>query len=169
MSGFAPPNPFATADHHHLFATNFGGVVYGSLTAARYFRQDHPIQGGAIINIGSTLSDRAIPIQGMYCSSKHAVKGFTEALRMEREEEGVPVSVTLVKPGAIATPFPQHAKNYLDKEPTLPPPVYAPETVAETILHCAETPERDVFVGAGGKAISAFGQYTPRIMEWIRC
>ena len=76
------------------------------------------------------VSDRAIPIQGMYGASKHAVKGFTDALRMELEEEGVPVSVTLVKPGSIDTPFPQHARNYMDEEPTLPPPVYAPDVVA---------------------------------------
>jgi short-subunit dehydrogenase len=153
-------------DHRQLFETNFWGVVYGSRVAAEYLKR----RGGAIINLGSTLSDRAIPIQGMYSASKHAVKGFTDALRMELEAEGAPISVTLVKPGAINTPYPQHAKNYLDTEPTLPPPVYAPEVVAEAILHCAETVERDVFAGGGGKAISVSGKYAPRLtdkaMEW---
>lgn len=153
-------------DMRRLFETNFWGVVYGSLIAAERLRT----RGGAIINIGSTLSDRAIPIQGIYSASKHAVKGFTDSLRMELEAEGAPISVTLVKPGAIATPYPQHAKNYMDREPTVPPPIYAPDVVAETILYCAENPERDVFVGGGGKAISMSGQYAPRVtdkvMEW---
>lgn len=150
-------------DHRRLFETNFWGVVYGSQTAARHLRG----RGGAIINVGSTLSDRAIPVQGMYSASKHAVKGFTDALRMELEAEGAPVSVTLIKPSGIDTPYTQHAKNYMESEPTVPPPVYAPETVAEAILHCCETPVRDLFVGAGGKAISASGMYAPRLTDKV--
>jgi short-subunit dehydrogenase len=155
-----------TEDQRRLFDTNFWGVVYGSLAAARHLRG----RGGAIINIGSTLSDRAIPIQGTYSASKHAVKGFTDALRMELEADGAPISVTLIKPGAIDTPYPHHAKNYMEAEPTVPPPVYAPEVVAEAILYCAEHPERDVFAGGGGKAISMTEKYAPRltdkVMEW---
>jgi short-subunit dehydrogenase len=150
-----------TEDMRKLFDTNFWGVVHGSIVAAEHLR----VHGGAIVNVGSTLSDRAIPLQGSYCASKHAVKGFTDTLRMELEEEGAPVSVSLVKPSAIDTPYKDHAKNYLPVEPVNPPPVYAPETVAEAILHCAEHPVRDVFVGAGGKAISAAGQYAPRLTD----
>jgi short-subunit dehydrogenase len=153
-------------DMRRLFDTNLWGVVYGSLVAAERLRT----RGGAIINVGSTLSDRAIPVQGIYSASKHAVKGFTDALRMELEAEGAPVSVTLIKPGAIDTPYTEHAKNYMEREPSLPPPVYAPEVVAEAILYCAENPERDVFAGGAGKAISMSGHYAPRVtdkvMEW---
>lgn len=148
-------------DFRRLFETNFWGVVYGSLVAARNLKG----YGGAIINLGSTLSDRAIPLQGMYCASKHAVKGFTDALRMELEAEDAPISVTLIKPSAIDTPYKDHAKNYLEMEPINPPPVYAPETVADAILHCAENPVRDVFVGAGGKMLSAMGEYAPRLTD----
>jgi NAD(P)-dependent dehydrogenase (short-subunit alcohol dehydrogenase family) len=153
-------------DMRRLYETNFWGVVYGSVVAAEHLRQ----RGGALINVGSVLSDRAIPVQGVYSSSKHAVKGFTDALRMELEEEGAPVSVTLIKPSTIDTPYTKHAKNLLedgDKEPSLPPPVYAPETVAEAILHCAETPERDVYVGGGGKALSVMGKYAPRLADKV--
>src|SRR5215213_2650493 len=150
-------------DMRRLYETNFWGVVYGSLVAAEVLRQS----GGALINVGSTVSDRAIPLQGVYSSSKHAVKGFTDALRMELEEEGAPVSVTLIKPAAIDTPYIKHAKNLLEKEPAAPPPVYAPEVVAEAILHCAETPERDVFAGGGGKAMSLMDRYTPRLGDKV--
>jgi short-subunit dehydrogenase len=148
-------------DHRRLFETNYWGVVNGSKVAVEHLRA----KGGALIQLGSVLSDRAIPLQGTYCASKHAVKGFTDALRMELEEENAPVSVTLIKPSAIDTPYKQHAKNLLAVEPENPPPVYAPETVAEAILHCAEQPERDVYIGGGGKILSASGNYAPRLTD----
>lgn len=152
-------------DMRRLFETNFWGLVYGSLEAARHLKERHQV--GAIINVGSTLSDRALALQGIYSASKHAVKGFTDALRMELEMDGIPASVTLVQPGAIATPYSRHAKNYTKTEPANPPPVYAPETVARTILHCAETPERHVYVGAGGKGIPMLGYYAPRLADLL--
>ena len=75
------------ADKRRLFDVNFWGVVHGCRTAVRYLRH----RGGAIINIGSVASDRAIPLLGMYSASKHAVKGYTDGLRMELEEAGAPV------------------------------------------------------------------------------
>ena len=150
-------------DMREQFETNVWGLLYGSLEAAERLKQ----RGGAIINIGSVVSDRAIPLQGSYSASKHAVKGFTDALRMELEEEGAPVSVTLVKPTSIDTPYPEHAKNYMDEEATLPAPAYAPETVARAILHAAEQPQRDVFVGGAAKGMAALGEYAARLMDRI--
>ena len=150
-------------DQLKLFQTNYWGVVHGSMVASGHLR----LRGGALINIGSVLSDRAIPIQGSYCASKHAVKGYTDALRMELEEAEAPISVTLIKPSAIDTPYRQHAKNLLPVEPLNPPPVYAPETVAEAILHCAENPERDVYVGGGGKALVESGHHAPWLTDKV--
>lgn len=150
-------------DQRRLFETNYWGVVYSSLIAARTLK----IHGGALINVGSTLSDRAIPLQGPYCASKHAVKGFTDAYRMELEAEGAPISVTLVKPAAIDTPYKEHARNYLDVEPENPPPVYAPDTVAETILYGAENAVRDVYVGGAAKAHSLAGKFAPRTFDKV--
>lgn len=150
-------------DAHRLFETNYWGMVHGCLTAVPYLRRT----GGAIINVGSVVSERAIPLQGHYAASKHAVKGFTEALRMELEEEGAPISVTLVKPSSIATPFTDHARNYMEVEPSLPPPVYDPDTVARTILECAQEPRREVVVG-GGKVMSVMGTVAPRLTDrWM--
>ena len=120
--------------------------------------------GGALINIGSITSDRAVPLLGMYSASKHAVQGYTDALRMELEHDGVPVAVTLVKPSSINTPFVDHARNYMDAAPTYPPPVYAPEVVAEAILKCAEKPMREVTVG-GGRMMAVMGMAAPRTMD----
>ncbi|WP_253184530.1 SDR family oxidoreductase [Natrialba sp. SSL1] len=147
------------------FDTNVWGLLYGSFEAAEHLRDREG--GGAIINIGSIASERAFLMQGSYSASKHAVKGFTDALRMELEEEGAPISVTLIKPGAIDTPYPEHAKNYMDQEATVPAPVYAPETVARAILHAAEEPQREVTVGGGGKALTVASQYAPRILDRV--
>ncbi len=152
------------ADARRLFDTNFWGVVHGSLAALPELKK----RGGALINLGSVVSDRAFPLQGMYSASKQAVKGFTDALRVELEEEGAPISVTLIKPTSIATPLPRHAKNYMPEEPTLPPPVYAPEIAAKAILHCAEHPEREVAVGAASKMMSVLSALAPRLMDFYQ-
>ncbi|MFP8952058.1 SDR family oxidoreductase [Natrialbaceae archaeon A-arb3/5] len=143
------------------FDINVWGVVYGSLEAADHLAD----RGGTIINIGSIVSDRSMMLQGSYSASKHAVKAFTDALRMELEDEGAPVSVTLIKPSAIDTPYPHHAKNYMDEAATLPAPVYAPETVGRAILNAAEHPQRDVTVGGGGKGMVMLGQSASRLMD----
>jgi short-subunit dehydrogenase len=148
-------------DSHRIFDTNFWGVVYGSQAAARHLRG----RGGSIINVGSVVSDYTTPLQGMYSATKHAVKSFTDALRMELEVEGAPISVTLVKPSAIATPFARHAGNYLDREPQLPAPRYAPDSVAEAILGCAERQVRDIYVGGAGKIMAASRYYAPRLTD----
>lgn len=148
-------------DHRRLFETNYWGVVYGSLIAAEHLAT----KGGAIINVGSTLSDRAIPIQGTYCASKHALKGFTDTLRMELEHDKSPISVTLIKPATINTPYPQHAKNFLPTDPTLPAPVYPPSIVAEAILYAAENRVRDLYAGGSAKALSMAGYYAPNLTD----
>ena len=151
------------ADARRLFDTNFWGMVYGSLAAVRRLR----LSGGALINVGSVESDRAFPLQGFYAASKHAVKGFTDALRTELEADGAPVSVTLIKPASIGTPMPQHTHNLTAQEPRFPPPVYDPKDVAETILRAAEVPTRDAFVGGAGRAMNAVSHRAPRLMDWI--
>ena len=149
-------------DHQRLFQTNFWGVVNGSLEAVKRMKLRG---GGALINVGSEVSDAPVPLQGMYSASKHAVKAFTDSLRMELQKEEAQISVTLIKPAAIDTMFAVHAKNYMDKEAVLPPPVYAPEIVAKAILHCASHPKREVFVGGASKFISASRARMPRLMD----
>jgi short-subunit dehydrogenase len=148
-------------DLRRLFDTNLWGLVNGSKIAVDHLRK----KGGALINVGSETSDAPIPLQGIYSASKHAVKGFTDSLRMELEADGLPLSVTLIKPTATHTPFPENAKNYLPYEPKLPSPLYAPELVAEAILHCAEHEEREFFVGDMAKLNSLMALHTPRLYE----
>ena len=133
----------ADEDSERLFKTNFWGVVHGSLVALPHLRKS----GGALINVGSEVSEAALPLQGIYAASKHAVKGFTDALRVELEADDAPVSVTLVQPTAVDTPYPEHAGNYLSQEPKLPSPLIEPEKVAAAILEAATDPIQTVKVG----------------------
>ena len=150
------------ADHRRLFDVNYWGLVNGSLIAVQQLRRT----GGALINLGSVVSDVSFPMQGIYCASKAAIRGFTDSLRMELQHDDAPVSVTLIKPSAIATPFAEHARNYMDREPKLPPPLYAPEDVAVAILHAAEWGGRDVYVGGGGKLINLVGKNLPGAIDF---
>jgi short-subunit dehydrogenase len=145
VSIFGRLDEVSEADSRRLFDTNFWGVVNGSLAALPQLK----VNGGALINVGSEVSEAVVPLQGMYSASKHAVKGFTDALRVEVEEvDKAPVSITLIQPTAVDTPYPQHAKNYMDREPKLPPPLIDPEDVAEAILKAATEGGRDIKVGA---------------------
>jgi NAD(P)-dependent dehydrogenase (short-subunit alcohol dehydrogenase family) len=149
------------ADLRRQFDVNYWGQVHGMLTAVRVMRE----RGGALINVASAVADRAIPLQGNYSATKFAIKAFTETLRMELEEEGVPISVTLIKPGSIDTPLFAKAKSFLGVEPQPIPPVYAPQVVARAILEAAHRPIRDVIAGGMGKIVSLGEKLSPRATD----
>lgn len=149
-------------DSRRLFDVNFWGVVNGSLAALPHLAHS----GGALINIGSELSDAVMPLQGMYAASKHAVKGFTDALRLEIERIGhAPVSVVLIQPTAVDTPYPEHARNYMEREPKLPGPMLEPAKVANAILKAAVDGGRDVTVGAMAAMNTTVSKLLPRLAD----
>lgn len=150
-------------DMRRMFDTVFWGVVYGSRIAVEHYKN----RGipGAIINIGSFFGDRGTVVQSTYSSAKFALHGWTENLRMELEKENDPISVTLIHPGRIDTPYNEHARSYLDKQPTHIGMIYAPETVAEAILYAAEHPKRDMYVGSQAKFLAMLGRFAPRFTD----
>lgn len=158
---YARVEDVSLAEHRRVFDVGYFGLVEASLVAARHLRG----QGGALINIGSVLSNRAIPLQGPYCAMKAAVMQFTDTLRMELEQEGAPVSVTLIKPAAIDTMYPEHARNKLDKPARLPQPLYDAELVAKAICFAAERPRRTLTVGGGGLGVSLLAPLMPRLAD----
>jgi short-subunit dehydrogenase len=149
-------------DHYQVMQTNFWGTHYGSSIALKHLRD----KGGALINIGSVESANALPFHSSYSASKHAVKAMTDVLRVELQKSGAPVSVTLVRPASTDTQFMDHSKNYLPSAPVFPPPVYSPCVVARAILHAAEHPQRDVYIGSA-KLLSKLAQNAPRLTDWI--
>lgn len=149
-------------DHKQVFDVNYFGLLKGSLVAVQHLRQRG---GGAIINVGSVLSDRTILMQGAYSASKHAVLAATDALRMELQRTAEPISVTLIKPSAIHTPYPEHARNYMNEPSRVPPVLYDPLLVADAILFAAEHPKRDLYVGGMGFIAAKMGQMFPRLTD----
>ncbi|MBB4593501.1 SDR family oxidoreductase [Xanthomonas cannabis] len=149
-------------DSRRMFNINFWGVVYGSRIALPHLAAS----GGMLINLGSEASEAVVPWQGLYSASKHAVKGFTDSLRIELEHlAGSPVSVVLIQPTAVDTPYPQHARNYMPQEPKLPPPLIEPLRVADAILHAAEHGGRDIKVGVMAGANIAITRLLPRLAD----
>jgi short-subunit dehydrogenase len=155
-----------TDDMRRMFDTNYWGVVYGSRAAIRHFSaRGKKGTAGALINVGSFFGDRATPVQSTYSSSKFAVHGWTDALRMEAEHAGLPVSVTLIHPGRIDTPYNEHARSYMDRQPAHRGMIYSPEAVAEAILFAAAHPKRDIFVGTQAKLAAVVGNLLPRFAD----
>lgn len=149
-------------EERDLFETNFWGVRHGCRVAIPVLAK----QGGAVINLGSEVSSVAVPVQGIYSATKHAVKAYTDALRIEIEEKNLPVSVTLIRPAAINTPFTEHASNWLKKgAPSLPPPIYDVEIVAKAILKCAEHPQRDAYIGSVSRLFGVMETLAPSLTD----
>ena len=153
-------------EHERLFRTNYFGVVNGCQTAVPLLKA-----GGALITVGSIASDLPSPILGAYAASKHAVKAYIQALRMELHADGLPIAVTLVKPSGIDTPIGQHTANHGDGdiqgEAMVPPPLYAPELVADAILYAAEHVRRDITVGGIGRLQVLVGQHFPWLIDLL--
>jgi NAD(P)-dependent dehydrogenase (short-subunit alcohol dehydrogenase family) len=163
VSAYGSCTDVSLDDLRRIMEVNFWGMVYGSRIACDHLRR----RGGALINLGSVVSDRAVPLQGLYSASKHAIKGWTDTLRTELVHAGAPVSVTLIKPAAIDTPYAEHSAKYLHDQPTHIPPVYAPSSVAEAILYAAEHPVRDVVVGSAGVALSWASFLAPALVDTL--
>jgi short-subunit dehydrogenase len=162
VSIFAPLSEIPIADQRRLFETNYWGVVYGSLEAVKHFKTRDG--GGVLINIGSTSGDMALPLQGASSASKAAVASFTKALRMELMTERAPVSVTLVKPSAVDTPYRDHARNQPGGvRPSAP--VYATPLVADAILYAARQPVRELTVGTTSGFLSVLNALAPSAAE----
>ena len=148
-------------DARRVFDINFWGMVHGCKAALPQLKA----RGGVLVNIGSVTSDVAAPFMGLYSASKQAIKGYTDALRIELKMDGAPVAVTLIKPAPIATPILEHQRNRMDRQATMPPPFYQPDDVAKTILLAAENPERDLYVGGTGMIGSMLGRAFPNIAD----
>ena len=150
-------------EHERLFRTNYFGVVHGALVAVRHLRD----AGGALITVGSIASQLPSPILSAYSASKHAAKGFIDALRMELIGDALPISVTLVMPSGIDTPIARHAATHTDGEALIPPPVYDPALVAEAILDAAQHPRREITVGGVGRLQVLLGTHFPALLDLL--
>ena len=115
--------------------------------------------------MSSMGAKRGIPLQTAYCSSKHGIDGFLEALRVELQRDGVPVSVTQIMPGTINTPLFDNARTKMGVKPVAPPPAYPARVVADAIVHAAAHPVRDLVVGGSAKTLITLEKIAPRLVD----
>ena len=140
------------AEIDRVVRVNLLGQIYGSKIAAARMAATGQ---GTIINIGSALSERAVPLQSIYVATKHGVAGFTEALRLELKESTPGIDVVLILPSSINTPLFGSARSKLGVMPMPVPPVYDPSTVADAVIHAAQSGGREIVVGGWGKLLIA--------------
>lgn len=140
------------------------GQVYGAMIALPHLKREGR---GALIHISSMEGRRALPFQSAYSSAKHGIEGFLESLRVELKHEGVPISITSIKPSVINTPFYNKGKTKLGVKPTGIPPYYQPSLVAEAILYTAEHPTRDFIVGDVGKVLDVLQRLSPELIDYL--
>lgn len=148
-------------DIEQVLAVNVLGTIHGSRAAIPHLAQN----GGTLINVGSILSERSIPLQGIYCASKHAVKGFTEALRMELDHEKIPINVTLIKPAVIDTPFYTQAKSLTGRRPRAVPPIYDVSVAAGGIVSACEQYHRELYTGGSAAGLGALQRLSPSLLD----
>ena len=164
VSVYAMFDKLSDEEIRRIMDVNFMGTVYGLQAALPILRSNG---GGTIINVASVTGKRAIPLQSVYSASKYAVVGLSEALRAELAYEESEINVCTICPPSINTPF---FDNALTKEGYAPKPifpVYEPEAVAEAIISCAENPQREVMVGAGGKMFAVMNTLAPGLTDWV--
>jgi NAD(P)-dependent dehydrogenase (short-subunit alcohol dehydrogenase family) len=144
VSVFAPLKNISPQDFARVTEVTYLGYVYGTMTALRRMRTRGR---GTIVQVGSALSYRGIPLQSAYCGAKHAIEGFTESLRCELLHEKSGVSVTMVQMPALNTPQFHWVKTDLDKHPQPVPPIFDPHAAASAVMHAASSPRREYWYG----------------------
>jgi NAD(P)-dependent dehydrogenase (short-subunit alcohol dehydrogenase family) len=145
VSVFSPVKELRPEEVRRVTDVTYLGVVYGTLAALKRML---PRDRGAIVQVGSALAYRGIPLQAAYCGAKHAIQGFTESLRCELLHDGSHVHVSMVQLPAMNTPQFDWVKSRLPREPQPVPPIYAPELAADAIVWASKSRRREISVGA---------------------
>ena len=162
ISAYATVEQLTVEEIERVIQVNLLGQIYGMKAALPHLKQ----RQGTLINVASALAERSVPLQAAYCAAKHAVKGFTEALRLELARERSGVQVTLILPSSTNTPLFTHARSKMGTKPQPIPPIYEPRVMAETILFAAEHPRRDLVAGGAGKALILARRLSPALLDW---
>ncbi|MGH7446825.1 MAG: SDR family oxidoreductase [Longimicrobiales bacterium] len=143
-SVFAPVLETAAEEYRRVTEVTYLGYVHGTLAALRRMR---PRDRGTIVQVGSALAYRGIPLQSAYCASKHAIQGFTDSLRCELLHDASAIHVTSVHLPAVNTPQFRWVRSRLPNKAQPVPPIYQPEIIAEVIHFAAHARRREVWVG----------------------
>jgi len=162
VSVFSPVKDLQADEIERVTEVTYLGVVYGTLAALKRML---PRNRGVIVQVGSALAYRGIPLQAAYCGAKHAIQGFTESLRSELLHDGSDVHVTMVHPPAMNTPQFDWVKSRLPREAQPVPPIYQPEIAAEAIVWAAAHRRRELSVGATTVAAIWTNKIAPGLLD----
>ena len=144
VSVFSPVKRMKPEEYRRVTEVTYLGYVYGTLAALRRML---PRDEGIIIQVGSALAYRGIPLQSAYCAAKHAIQGFCDSLRCELIHDGSRVRLTMVQMPALNTPQFDWVKSRLPRKPQPVPPIFQPEVAAEAIAWAADHDRRELYVG----------------------
>lgn len=144
VSVFARVEDTTPDEFRRVMEVNFLGYVHGTLAALRHMRR---LDRGTIIQIGSALAYRSIPLQSAYCASKAAIRGFTDSLRSELAHDGSSIHLTMLQLPAVNTPQFEVVRNKLGGHPQPVPPIYQPEKIAAATVEAALNPKRERWIG----------------------
>lgn len=144
VSVFSPVEKMRADEYRRVTEVNFLGYVHGTLAALRHMRGPDE---GVILQIGSALAYRSIPLQSAYCASKAAVRGFTDSLRSELIREKSGVAICMLHLPAVNTPQFEVVRNRLGGHPQPVPPIYQPEVVARAAVGAIKDPKREIWLG----------------------
>jgi NAD(P)-dependent dehydrogenase (short-subunit alcohol dehydrogenase family) len=162
VSVFSPIREMTAQEFRRVTEVTYLGVVHGTQAALRRML---PRDRGLIVQVSSALAYRAIPIQSAYSAAKHAVLGFTDALRCELLHDRSRVKVTMVHLPAVNTPQFNWVENHLAHRPAPPDPLYQPEVAARGIAFAIENPRRDVYVGSTTVAALYAQRFLPGLTD----
>jgi NADP-dependent 3-hydroxy acid dehydrogenase YdfG len=144
VSVFSPVKEMKAQEYRRVTEVNYLGFVHGTLAALKHML---PRDEGHVIQIGSALVYRSIPLQSAYCASKAAMRGFTDSLRCELVHDRSRVKVSMLQLPAVNTPQFDVVRSRLPNHPQPVPPIYEPEVIARACLHVAEHPRRELWIG----------------------
>jgi NAD(P)-dependent dehydrogenase (short-subunit alcohol dehydrogenase family) len=161
-SVFAPFKEVEPDEIRRVTEVDYLGFVYGTKAALRRML---PRDRGVIVQVGSALAYRGIPLQSAYCGAKHAIKGFTESLRCELLHDKSAVRVTMVQLPALNTPQFDWVLSRLPRKPQPVPPIYQPEVAARAVLWASEHDRGEVYVGASTLGTIVANKLAPRILD----
>ncbi len=150
-------------EYRRVTDVTYLGAVHGTLAALRRML---PRNRGTIVQVGSALAYRSIPLQSAYCAAKHAMAGFTDSLRCELIADRSKVRVTMVNLPAINTPQFGWVKSRLKRKSQPVPPIFQPEVAAQAILYAAYHPRRQWFIGLPTVAAIAGNALVPGLLDW---
>ena len=161
-SVFSPIKEMTPEEFRRVTEVTYLGCVYGTLAALKRML---PRDRGVIVQVGSALAYRGIPLQSAYCAAKHAVQGFCDSLRCELLHDNSGVRLTMVQLPALNTPQFGWVKSRLPRKAQPVPPIFQPEVAAEAIYFAAHNPRREFYVGAPSVAVIVANKFVPGLLD----